>query len=224
MMARRGLLGLLAGSAAAVLGGCGLLGGSSYRFKMTVEVETPTGVKTGSSVYEVTAKKLVALTSEAAERVMGTRGEALVLDLPDGPVFALMKTPNDAQDVALGKMSMAVLDPEFRNNWVESAGRISGSWSTLRGEVPRDNWPMMVRFRDINDPRSVAQVDPVSIGVKRIVVETTSEDVTVGLETRLRWLRRHVGSLVERPRGVAIGEMPLAQRQTVRAFSTEIGE
>ena len=49
MMARRGVIGLLAGGIAAFLGGCGILGSkSSYRFKMTVEVDTPEGVRSGS--------------------------------------------------------------------------------------------------------------------------------------------------------------------------------
>jgi hypothetical protein len=51
MMARRGALGLLAGTVAALLSGCGsFFRSGSYRFRMTVEVETPEGVRTGSSV------------------------------------------------------------------------------------------------------------------------------------------------------------------------------
>lgn len=86
-------------------------------------------------------------------------------------------------------MSMGTLDPDFDNDVVESAGRISGSWSTRRGEVPRADWPLMVRFRDLGDPTSVERVDPAAIGVKRIVLETTSDEVTTGIEKRLGWLR-----------------------------------
>lgn len=64
MLARRGILGLVAAGAATLLVGCGAYGGNSYRFRMTVEVETPQGIVTGYSVYEVTAKKLVRLMSE----------------------------------------------------------------------------------------------------------------------------------------------------------------
>lgn len=47
-MTRRGLIGVLTGLvSASALAGCGFFGGSSYNFKMTVEVETPEGVKTG---------------------------------------------------------------------------------------------------------------------------------------------------------------------------------
>ncbi len=54
---------------------------------------------------------------------------------------------------------------------------------------------MMVRFRDLNDPKSVEKVDPEAIGVRRITVETTSDDVTTGIEKRLRWLPTHNGAL-----------------------------
>jgi hypothetical protein len=193
MMARRAfgrsVLGVMAGAATAVLSGCGKMGGSKrYRFKMTVEVETPQGLKRGSAVYEVSAGKLVALTSEEAERSAGARGEALVVDLVDGPVFVLMKPPEGSKHDDLAQLSMAVLDPAYQNDWVESAGRIAGSWSTLKGEAKREDWPMMVRFKDLNDPKSVERVDPDSIGVTRIVLETTSDDVTTGIEKTLGWL------------------------------------
>jgi hypothetical protein len=193
MMARRAfarsVLGVIAGAASAVVSGCGKMGGSKrYRFKMTVEVETPQGLKRGSGVYEVSAGKLVALTSEEAERAAGARGEALVVDLVDGPVFVLMKPPEGSKHDNLAQLSMAVLDPAYQNDWVESAGRIAGSWSTLKGEAKREDWPMMVRFRELNDPKSVEKVDPDSIGVTRIVLETTGDDVTVGIEKRIPWL------------------------------------
>ena len=50
MMARRGMIGLMLGGAAALLGGCGLFGGNRYRYKMTVEVDTPQGLKSGFAV------------------------------------------------------------------------------------------------------------------------------------------------------------------------------
>ncbi len=49
-------------------------------------------------------------------------------------------------------------------------------------------WPMMVRFRDLRDPLSVEPVDPDTIGVQRIRLETTHDPVTTGIEKRLTWL------------------------------------
>ena len=185
MMARRTILAGLAGGMAALLAGCGLLGGNKYRFRMTVEVETPQGLRSGSSVYEVSAWNEVGMDPSGRIRRMTLKGEAIVLDLPAGPVFVLLRTSGANPDIDLADASMATLDQEYRNDWVESAGRISGSWSTRRGEVPRADWPLMVRFRDIKDPTSVEPVDPDTIGVKRIVLETTSDEVTTGIEKRL---------------------------------------
>ena len=92
MMARRGVMGVLAGAAAAVLGGCG--GSSaSYRFRMTVEVETPQGLKTGSSVMEVRLTRGMAI-GDSSGVGSSVRGEAVVVDLPDGPLFVLLQVPD----------------------------------------------------------------------------------------------------------------------------------
>jgi hypothetical protein len=185
-MTRRGVIGLFAGVAVGCgLAGCGLLFATKYRFRMTVEVQTPQGIKTGSSVYEVWAAANAArMFPEERARDWGVKGEALVIDLSTGPVFVLLKT-DDAMRPDLALMSMTALDPDFDNDVVESAARIAGHWSTRRGAVPRAVWPMMVRFGDINDPKTMERVDPTAIGVKRIALETTGDAVTTGIEKRL---------------------------------------
>lgn len=57
------------------LGGCGVFGGSSYRYKMTVEVDTPQGVVTGSAVREITYTKGIRLP-DASGVSSKQRGEA----------------------------------------------------------------------------------------------------------------------------------------------------
>ncbi len=186
MMGRRAMMVLAAGAASVMLSGCGMFGDNRYRFKMTVEVETPQGVKRGSGVFEVMTSTSVGL--DGIGRGASARGEAVVVDLPDGPIFVLMKMPEGGRHENLAQLSMAALDPDYKRDWMESAGRISGSWSTLKGDAKREDWPMMVRFKDINDPKSVEQVDPEAIGVKRIVLETTGDDVTAGIEKRIPWI------------------------------------
>ncbi|MEO6202469.1 MAG: hypothetical protein ABIU05_13315 [Nitrospirales bacterium] len=70
----------------------------------------------------------------------------------------------------------------------------------FRGEVrdlPRQNYPLLVTFTDINDPKTVQQVDPGNlaatfgpgVSLKRITLEITDEPVTEGkLESVLGWL------------------------------------
>ncbi|MEZ5697136.1 MAG: hypothetical protein R3E18_12105 [Sphingomonadaceae bacterium] len=56
------------------------------------------------------------------------------------------------------------------------------------GDPDFPGWPMFVTFSDPADPRTVREVTPESIGVSRITVEITDEDVTTGIEKRLGWL------------------------------------
>lgn len=196
MMARRTVLGLFVSGAAALLAGCGLLGGNSYRFKMTVEVETPQGLRTGSSVYEVSAENKVAITPGMVDRGWSVKGEAVAVDMPDGQtLFALLKTNAKHNDMV--GLSMTALDPAFKNDIVESAARIS-SEDGIRSpaKVSPSDYPLLVTFRDIRDPKSIERVDPANLAssfgngvvLKRITVEVTDEDVTTGIETRLGWL------------------------------------
>jgi len=199
MIARRGMLGMLGTAAVSMLGGCWAPASAGYRFRMTVEVETPQGLKSGSSVIEVRLTRGMAIGDSSGVR-SGVFGEAVIVDLPDGPLFVLLKMPNAGpplQDVVpdalLGRRS------DGPDGVMSDTAKLGSTWfGEYRAELPRtrdngsqvsnNNWPMMVRFRNLNDPRSVEFVPPDVIGVKRILLETTKDNVTTGIEQRLRWL------------------------------------
>ena len=99
---------------------------------------------------------------------MRTRGEAVAVDLPGGQtLFALLPDPN---------LTQTVLDPEWNNDWVESAKRISGG-NTPEGPLAMTpgaqtsrfakpiGYPRLVRFRNIDDPKTVEEVDPANLAV-----------------------------------------------------------
>ena len=229
MMARRGVMGVLAGGVAAVMGGCGVLGGEkSYRFRMTVEVETPQGLKTGSSVMEITSYKTMKLTSEEHAGGGSFRGEALVVELADGPLFVLLKNDGTGQPLDTRVTSALSGESSFRtvDDYVAAVGKLGGMFGSAKAELPRADGPLMVRFRDIDDPKSVDQVDPEAIGVKRIVVETTNDDVTTGIEQRLGWftqyLDRHLDGTSASIEDLT-SDSPSAHMSS-RSFSTEIGK
>ena len=224
MMARRGVMGVLAG--AAVLGGCGVLGGEkSYRFRMTVEVETPQGLRTGSSVMEITSYKRMKLTSEEHAGGGSFRGEAVVVDRADGPLFVLLKNDGAGQPLDTRVTAALAAEPSFRTveDYVAAVGKLGGMFSSARAELPRADWPLMVRFRDIDDPKSVEQVDPEVIGMKRIVVETTSDEVTTGIEKRLVWFRDYRDRFFDGSSTVSedLVTNSVAAHLTSRSFSTE---
>jgi hypothetical protein len=233
MMARRGVLGVLAGGAAFVLSGCGLFGGNSYRFKMTVEVETPQGIRRGSGVYSVLAFKTSELITGGSSSDIEFKGEAVAVDLPEGrTLFALLRMANGtSSDDNIGIMSMRAMDAAFKNTTKdESARRIaSGDGIQSPAEVPIGYYPMLVTFTDITDPKSVQRVDPANLAasfgpgvkLKRIVVETTSERVTTGIQKRLGWRKNFPKGKLNGDRFEDFRKPELAAHLSAYSFSTE---
>lgn len=236
MTARRGVLGMIASGAAALLGGCGLLGGSSYRFRLTVEVETPQGLRNGSSVYEVKAWNEPGMDPSGKVRKWTVRGEAVAVDLPGGrKLFALLKTGAHFEDMA--GLSMATLYPGFAAEGYDvvcvARELARDNFSSPVEVAPRD-YPMLVRFRDIANPASVEQVEPGDlvtafgggVRLRGIKVELTDEPVTTGIEGRLEWLAR-----VGRERSSLRTDVPKYVDETEdiqlvspHDFSTELGK
>jgi hypothetical protein len=223
MMARRGVIGLLAGGAAALLSGCGLSGNPKYRFKMTVEVETPEGSKTGSSVYEVETTGSRDLVAGGTGSRFTLRGEAAAVDLPGGrTLFALLRMARGtSSDDNVAMMSMITMDPAFDYDWMASTKKIvSGAGIKSPTEVAAKDYPMLVMFTDINDPTSVELVDPRVVGVKRIMVEVTDERVTIKIIEKLGWLRdpnRKHFPPNRKPEGIPLGNYK-------GLFSTELSK
>ncbi|MBA4174919.1 MAG: hypothetical protein C0511_20270 [Hyphomicrobium sp.] len=200
-----------------------------YRYRLTVEVETPQGLRTGSSVIEV--RQIIGRSGSSPLRSQiyrHAKGEAVAVDLPGGKtLFALLRSDNDVEWAA---QVMHRIAPEIQGETSEEAFDnvllIKGAVELPRTFPPvawipeRSAYPMLVTFGDLADPTSVAEVNPddlaASFGegvhLKRITVELTDDPVTSGIEERMGWLANHVGTLVYRPRDVPIGEMPLAHR------------
>jgi hypothetical protein len=194
---------------------------------MTVEVDTPAGLKTGSSVMEVTAAREMFRTSETGEGGGGIRGEAVVVDLPDSPLFALLKLP-DAKGELSDYVTQALAGGDrFRdfNDYFAAVRKLGGWFHSAKAELPREDWPMMVRFRDISDPKSVEQVDPDAAGIKRILLETTNDDVTTGIEKRMPpWFGQMIKdrSRFSGNSSIAVMTNSLADNLGPGSFSTEI--
>lgn len=224
-MTRRGAMGLLTSTGAMLVTGCSLLAGlSTYRFRMTVEVETPQGMKTGSSVLQVDGARTFAFGDQSGSVASGLTGEAVVVDLPDGPIFVLLEVP-DAKGSLQGFVQDALLGrPPKSGNPEDTLGDIAelgrGGTGRYKGDLPHDAWPMMVRFRDINDSKSVERVDPDAISVKRIFLETTGDAVTTGIKKKLGWLKD--GGLTLDPAAGGTFNPTFAQTVRQREFTTEI--
>ena len=210
---------------------------SPYQYQLTVEVETPEGIQSGSTVIAV----LMTSSIKGAEALGGSgptaRGEAVAVDLPNGKtLFVLLRSDTDVDWAGSAHIKStgfkqddfadkAQFRETLRNNRIVYPVQ---RWVETRGGEKIDNYPMMVMFDDIKDPRTVKRVDPqylaVSFGdgymLKTISVVGTDEPVTRGIEKRLGWLPGvyQLGLGADfKPVGVPVGDFQ-------RLFSTELSK
>lgn len=175
-----------------------------YRYRLTVEVETPEGVRSGSSVIEVEQTLMRAGGSPANQAVRWrVRGEAVAVDLPDGKtLFALLRSDNDPDWASRVYILLAPQENKGFEDVLDDVLELTGertlprTWPPVAFLEERSAYPMLVTFGDLANPTSVAEVDPDNlketfgegVTLKRITVELTDEPVTTGIEQRLEWM------------------------------------
>ncbi len=166
----------------------------SYRYKMVVEVETPQGVKIGTAVRAVSFH----VRMEGGDMAK-VRGEAVAVDLPGGQsLFALLSGHDGFGDYSAWIADWALKRPLSTNgaNAGYEAGRFAEIYPTrpkTKSPIGTTSTPLLVRFKNIADPKSVERVDPAALDaafgagvtLKRITVEVTDDPVTLGIEKRL---------------------------------------
>lgn len=164
----------------------------SWRYKMTVEVETPEGVKTGSAVRKVdVAIKPYPLDARHPYRSkIKVKGEAVVVDLEErGVVFGLVSP--DSYRAELYKAFP--IDGPSTPEGSEYYDRLPLG---LKADLTEKNALWLVTFTDLNDPQSIKTVtsDNISdifgqgIKLKNIILEITDQPVEWGMVKQyLKW-------------------------------------
>jgi hypothetical protein len=145
---------------------------TSYRFKITLNVDTPQGLKSGSSVMEVRDWRYPAWTTLGNNTGQSSlTGEAVFLDL--GPsaegkprnLIALLSRGANAENIdfyllpgsafeALWKQK--VNSPDFRGSSWELPKLPIGTSAELRGDLV----PTLVTFANLDDPTTARAVRP----------------------------------------------------------------
>ena len=198
-MMRRELLGLLsAGVGLLALPGCNAIlpKRHTFRFRMTVEVDTPQGLKSGSSVMELSVALATFKLPDSAAVDLHFQGEAVPIDLPGGTLFALVGDRHNVMSF-VGTI-IDSFDPSHprAEELVELAAELGTQRALGRTVImAADSFPSLVRFRDIREPRTIELVDPNEIAksfgpgvkLKRIFLTIVNEPVTTGIEKRFRW-------------------------------------
>lgn len=225
-MRRRGVLStLVAAGAALALAGCANVTHEEFepvRYQLTAEVETPEGVRTGSSVIAVTWA-MSRTSPPLGGSSYSVEGEAVAVDLPGGQtLFVLLRSATDVDWAAwvikriptAGKAEQAKPSPSERAEQIASEERYLDLVRADRGvhavwrpapphNLPGLSIPYFVRFRDLADPKSVEQVAPDDLAstfgpgyrLKSLTVQVTDDPVTTGIERRLGWLEVQKGML-----------------------------
>ncbi len=209
---------------AVALAGCGRT--ESYRYKLTLAVNTPEGVRRAASVVEVVFREVSIPERGITQKL---RGEALYLDLGPGrrPLIALLTSylhPKRSEDYGnqvafqnsirwtrdagpgdkilselYGPPSAATLSADFMHN-VRRIAHLRGPHRI----TPKD-LPDLVTFADASDPKSVILVDPddlqATVGPNitwhEITLEMTNEPITTVITTKLPWLRSHYHGMLD---------------------------
>jgi hypothetical protein len=179
------------------LAGCGR--SESFRYKLTLAVNTPDGAKRGSSVTEWDFWEVSIPERGTPHRL---RGEALYLDLGPGarPLIALLtshlheKPGGTVWDWLPGDNVLSRLYGPRSADFMNEIARLA----RMRGPraITSADLPDLVTFADVNDPKSVIEVDPNDLQAtlgpnvtwNAITFEMTDEPVTKGIELKLPWI------------------------------------
>lgn len=171
----------------------------SWRQKLTVEVQTPSGLKTASSVagasWEMAPAWFKLGDSGGGHGTGLLKGEAVTLEVtPNRYLFVLLNGYSAETAIQL----FGELKTFGRNEYSATLDRISSTRETI--DLPRDQYPLLVTFDDVNDPASVKRVDPTNLEaafgpgyrLNGITLSLTKEPVTKGaVEKVLGWLDRY---------------------------------
>jgi hypothetical protein len=171
-----------------------------YRYKMTVEVETPQGIKTGSSVIEVHSTFMPGwMGLNSSDRVGGIRisGEGAFVDVAEGKTLFVLLGGSPKSRNPHSLLTDAV--PFSRKNGDKSGPtqyeymRYYGTLKNAKGILPRDEYPRMVSAIVTNNRNiefqviETGQIEKVfgtDIKIRQIIVETTNDP----LEWKMRKL------------------------------------
>lgn len=240
------------GISAAACAGLPSYPSGSWKYKMTVTVETPEGLKSGSAVREISAYSRPEMLAEGNDAHINlVKGEAVVVDLGQrGVLFATLGSANESVWTFLNA---------FPSPCVEGAvSRCSIKYySSLKfgekAQLAVRDYPMLVTFEDLNDPKSARNIlemkscaDPKTgirndsrcvekdrfeeffgqgVQLKSISVEVTDQHFLPVVGQFLKWLNQVYGYQLDGSRFHIRGsKYPVANSLSAGSFSTEVGE
>lgn len=228
MNRRRMMLGMVTLPLAMSLAGCGSKPKYIWRYKLTLELDTPDGVKSGFNVVEVVQG------ASWYENTIGTAatGEALYLDLGPGrrPLIALLtQTSRSGANRFIYVAWAALMALEGRKlEWHSGVNENLGRAIRRRGEIEigTADLPDLVTFADPGVPGSVMRVDPNDLATsfgggvrwRRMSLAITDAPLTRGIEKRLSWLNNYYDKMLDGHKPGQRGDGSLASKMNTGSF------
>jgi len=187
---------------ALALAGCGR--SASYRYKLTLSVNTPDGEKTAFNVVQLDYREVSFPARGVAHNV---HGQGLYIDLGAGrrPLIALLnhirradQRPVDirwGEDTPGGVLARVCLGISGIHDVIEVMSQLA-SCNAPFPITPAD-LPDLVTFGDTDNPQSIVLVDPNNLSAtlgegvswNAMTIQTTDEALTSDLTKRLPWLK-----------------------------------
>lgn len=202
-----------------LLVGCGEE--EKWHQKLTVTVATPQGDVVGSSVTEVelTLREEALWMTTGYDYKINHRGEAVVVEVQPGKyLFAVLEQKQQllALKVIAGDRAWGQPTKADREKVKTHLGPVS---------LGSSDYPLLVMFTNINDPKSVQEVKPAKLAdrfgagyaLKSVTLEITDEAVTSGVvEKVIPWIGDP--AVMERPNWLTI---PVRARELLGKFLTD---
>lgn len=187
----------------------------SWHQKLTLEIETPDGIKAASTVNYVALRKVWTPAFLGYDRVYDFSGEALALELaPKKVLFVLLSGVNrpSQEGLAWGVFKDLVPGPPDPHGqvWFDGAQNISRVRETR--VVPKDLYPLFLTFGDLNNPATFSIVDPDNLAatfgsgysIRQMTLAITDEKLTEGaIDPYIPWSKWTTEKLLKAGNGIS---------------------
>ena len=215
----------------------------TFNYRITVDIETLEGVKSGSVVRQVKAIRTLTLNPDVSAIKFHVAGEAVVVDLGEyGVLFALIDS-NSYKEMFSAFIPSTEDGVNKYGIFKTPADRMKYYRSLKAGTKVelKTNHPRMVKFTDINDPKSVrfvytkkeyangsrfednfGEVFGQGVRLQAINIEMTDDPVRWSIQKRLPWLSGYYGKRLDGNRfGTIKAKNRTANSLSAGAFSTK---
>jgi hypothetical protein len=173
-----------------------------YRYRLSVEVETPDGLRSGSSVIEVRYEMFPEINGR--DHISRVFGEAVLIDLGQGKnLIGLLAAGPSGEDVDYpGRIvflgfNLDGNDPDTPRRLLQLRGkRDLDIYHSSPYDVMKRLLPTFVTLTDLTNP-STARLAPFGLfneifgrgfKLRSVAIEMTTDPITEGIENKIPWI------------------------------------